>query len=51
MEEQIRFTLRIVAELNQLLEARAKKMGTTKHALILQILWEAVEGGGDNEKK
>ena len=48
MGEQIRFTLRIVSELNQLLETRAKKLGVTKHALILQILWDYIEGGVEN---
>ena len=51
MGEQIRFTLRIVDELNQLLESRAKKLGVTKHALILQILWAYIEGGTDNERR
>lgn len=51
MEGTIRFTLRIVQDLNQRLESKAKDMGITKHALILQVLWEYVEtlqGGVEN---
>ena len=51
MEDQIRFTLRIVSELNQLLETRAKKLGVTKHALILKILWDYIEGGANNDAR
>ena len=40
MQKQVRFTLRLVAELNKWLETEATKRGVTKHALILQILWQ-----------
>ena len=40
MKNQVRFTLRLVAELNKLLETEAAKRGITKNALILQILWQ-----------
>ena len=42
-----RFTLRIVKELNQFLEEEAKRLGMSKHGLILKILWE-YKGGAEN---
>lgn len=45
-----RFTLRIVKELNEFLEAEAKRLGMSKHGLILKILWE-YKGGADDERR
>lgn len=35
-----RITLRLVGELNQLLDKEAKTRGITKNALLVQILWD-----------
>ena len=39
-KKEVRFTLRIVPRLNELLNAESKSQGIAKNALILQILWE-----------
>lgn len=48
MQKGVRFTLRLVESLNALLASEAEKRGTTKQALIIQILWEYVEGGAND---
>ena len=40
-------SMRIVKELNEFLEAEAKRLGMSKHGLILKILWE-YKGGVKN---
>ena len=42
-KKEVRFTLRIVHKLNDLLNKESRAQGLTKHALILQILWEYVK--------
>ena len=40
--QDVRFTLRIVRELNSLLEEEARRKGITKHSLLVHILWDYV---------
>ena len=40
LKKEVRFTLRIVPKLNELLNKESKAQGIAKNALILQILWE-----------
>lgn len=42
-KKEVRFTLRIVPRLNDLLSRESKAQGIAKNALILQILWEYVK--------
>lgn len=42
-DDRMRFTLRLPAELLNLLQLEAGKVGVATNALILQILWEYVE--------
>lgn len=39
-KNEVRFTLRIVPRLNDLLSKESEEKGIAKNALILQILWE-----------
>lgn len=39
----VRFTLRVVASLDEALQALAKSAGQSKTGLITQILWEYVK--------
>ena len=49
MTGEIRFTLRLVEELDAILNEKAKRLGYTKNALIVQVLWEYVKR--QDEKK
>ena len=46
MKDGVRFTLRLVDELNDMLEREAMEKGLTKHALLVQILWEYITRKG-----
>lgn len=47
--KEIRFTLRLVKELDSILNEKAKRLGYTKNALIVQALWDYVKK--QDEKK
>lgn len=50
MVSEIRFTLRLVEELDAILNEKAKRLGYTKNALIVQALWDYVEKQDEKEK-
>ena len=50
MVRETRFTLRLVKELDALLSEKAERLGYTKNALIVQVLWDYVEKQDEKEK-
>lgn len=50
MTKETRFTLRLVKELDDILNDLASRLGYTKNALITQVLWDYVEKQDEKEK-
>lgn len=45
-----KLTVRMPPELSHILNEKAKRLGYTKNALIVQALWEYVKSQGEKEK-
>lgn len=50
-DERMRFTLRIPEKLFRMIQKKANAAGVSTNALILQILWQYVEGNKEQKAR